>query len=238
MGGEKSSLVVTSPPYNQKLNGFKLSGMQAERRGRGNPTYEVWVDRIATAYADSRPEAEYQGEQGALLDALHDVTTDDAAVFLNHKHRYRDKRVVSPMEWIARTRWTLRQEIVWDRTSSVVLNARMFMPQDERVYWLTKGGQFVFNDAAEVKASGTVWRIAPAADASIAVPMFPTEIPRRCIIAASKRGDVVLDPFGGSGTTLLAADALGRRCFTMEIDPGYCDAIKARYAAASETLPR
>ena len=46
---------------------------------------------------------------------------------------------------------------------------------------------------------------------------------------SSKRGDAVLDLFGGSGTTLIAAEELGRRAFVMEIDPHCCDAIIHRW---------
>ena len=42
-------------------------------------------------------------------------------------------------------------------------------------------------------------------------------------------GDKVLDLFGGSGTTLIAAEQLGRKCFMMELDPHYCDVIIARW---------
>lgn len=46
---------------------------------------------------------------------------------------------------------------------------------------------------------------------------------------SSKKGEVVLDPFGGSGTTLIACHQLGRKCYTMELDPHYCDVIIARW---------
>lgn len=46
---------------------------------------------------------------------------------------------------------------------------------------------------------------------------------------STKKGDVVLDPFAGSGTTLICAEQLGRRCFTIELDPHYCDVIIARW---------
>lgn len=45
----------------------------------------------------------------------------------------------------------------------------------------------------------------------------------------SNDGEIVLDPFGGSGTTLIAAEQLGRRCYTMELDPHYCDVIISRW---------
>ena len=45
----------------------------------------------------------------------------------------------------------------------------------------------------------------------------------------TKAGDAVLDLFGGSGTTLIAAEQLGRKCYMMELDPHYCDVIIARW---------
>jgi DNA modification methylase len=220
MNGMEAALIVTSPPYNQKLDSFKPTGMHKE---------DSWVKRIKDAYPDSRPEPEYQDEQVAVLEALLAVAADDASLFYNHKHRYREMKVVSPLSWIWRTGWSLRQEIVWDRAGSITQNARMFMPVDERIYWLTKGNKFNFNSGAEVKSWGTVWRIAPVNEIKQSAP-FPIEIPRRILLAASKPGDIVLEPYGGSGTTLIAAESLERSCYAMEVDPRYCDVIRRRYA--------
>lgn len=57
----------------------------------------------------------------------------------------------------------------------------------------------------------------------------PVILAERAIKNSSKRGDAVLDMFLGSGTTLIAAQRLGRSCYGMEIDPGYCDVIVRRY---------
>ena len=46
---------------------------------------------------------------------------------------------------------------------------------------------------------------------------------------SSRRGEIVLDPFAGSGTTLIAAEKTGRSCHAIEIDPAYCDVIRSRY---------
>jgi len=51
----------------------------------------------------------------------------------------------------------------------------------------------------------------------------------RAIQYSSRAGENVLDLFGGSGSTLIAAEQLGRRAFLMEIDPPYCDVIVARW---------
>lgn len=59
--------------------------------------------------------------------------------------------------------------------------------------------------------------------------MKPVKLVARFILNSSQRGDTVADIFGGSGTTLIACEQLGRRCRMMELDPHYCDVILARW---------
>jgi DNA modification methylase len=65
------------------------------------------------------------------------------------------------------------------------------------------------------------------------------ELAERAIRNSSKAGDIIFDPFLGSGTTLIAAARLGRRCFGLEIEPRYCDCIVRRYIAlvGRSTIP-
>lgn len=220
---DKARLVVTSPPYNQNLDSFKPSGMQKE-----NP---AWVERMASSYEDSLPESDYQEQQVALLNNISHVVTDDASFFYNHKIRYRDKQILPPTDWLMRYgehKWRIRQEIIWDRQGSITLNARMFMPCDERIYWMTIGSEFLFNDTSAIKSYSTVWDIAPRVDVQVSAP-YPVELPSRCIEACSSRGDIVLDPYMGSGTTLIACEQLGRAARGVEINPSYCDVIVKRW---------
>jgi len=59
--------------------------------------------------------------------------------------------------------------------------------------------------------------------------MKPVALVGRALTNSSKTGDLVLDLFGGSGTTLIAAEPAGRVCYMMEIDPRYCDVIVMRW---------
>ena len=59
--------------------------------------------------------------------------------------------------------------------------------------------------------------------------MKPVELVARFILNSSKKGDAVADIFGGSGTTLIAAEQTGRRCYMMELDPKYVDVIIQRW---------
>ena len=58
---------------------------------------------------------------------------------------------------------------------------------------------------------------------------FPVALPSFFIKAYSDEGDSIFDPFMGSGTTLIAAEQLGRKCYGMEISPAYCDVIVKRW---------
>jgi len=77
-----------------------------------------------------------------------------------------------------------------------------------------------------------VWEMAtrPFKDAHFAT--FPEALPRRCIAAGCPPGGVVLDPFGGAGTTALAAKNLGRQAILIELNPDYADIAAARLRAA------
>jgi DNA modification methylase len=221
LGGVEPHLMVTSPPYNQKIDGFKPSGMHKEHG---------WVRKVGKlAYADDLPERDYQGQQRDLLALWFTFMRDGASIFYNHKNRYRDKAVISPLEWLAGP-FTLRQEIIWRRPGSVTQNARMFLPCDERIFWLYKGDDFTFNDTTKIKTWSSVWDIAPKPNLDHPVA-FPVELPERCILACSNAGDLIFEPFSGSGTTIIAAEMTGRSCHAIEISPAYVDVAVQRWQA-------
>ena len=59
--------------------------------------------------------------------------------------------------------------------------------------------------------------------------MKPVGLCAKGVLAMSEPGDIVFDPFSGSGSTLIACEQTGRRCFGCELDPKYCDVIRKRY---------
>jgi modification methylase len=214
----KVDLVVTSPPYNQSIDSFETSGMHRETR---------WVEKISAGYRDSLPEDEYQRRQRDLLNTIATILAPMGSVFYNHKLRWRDGLVLHPAVWLNGINLQLREEIIWARNGSCTLNARMFPPSDERIYWFDHGAH-KWNQSAV--GWSTVWKIAQYGsfgNSRIRIAQhpcaFPIEIPTRCIEATTDPDDIVLDPFMGSGTTLVAAKQSGRKAIGIEIERNYCD---------------
>jgi len=80
---------------------------------------------------------------------------------------------------------------------------------------------------------GDVWHIKKPHKNDLHPTMKPVELVERAIRNSSRPGDTVLDCFGGSGTTLIAAEKTGRRARLMELDPRYCDVIVSRWESFS-----
>lgn len=83
----------------------------------------------------------------------------------------------------------------------------------------------------------SVWEISTKPYKGAHFATFPTEIPERCILAGSRVGDVILDPFMGSGTTAQVAGWLGRQYLGCELNPAYGDLQAERIATPRERLP-
>ncbi len=86
------------------------------------------------------------------------------------------------------------------------------------------------NELVNTCNARTVWTIPTQAYPECHFATFPTALPERCIKAGSRRGDTVLDPFGGSGTTAVVARGLGRDAIIIEINPEYVRLIEKRCA--------
>lgn len=76
---------------------------------------------------------------------------------------------------------------------------------------------------------GDVWEIKKPTKNDLHPTQKPLEVPERAIRNSSRPGDIVLDCFGGSGSTLIACEKTGRDCRMMELDPRYCDVIVRRW---------
>lgn len=216
-------LVVTSPPYNKA----GLEGFIRTRHGRDSWKQGRNIEYGKDANNDFLDEGVYQTKQVQILDELFRVTKDGGSLFYNHKNRVKDYVTHSPIAWLTQSKWKLRQEIIWDRGSSPSVAPIRFMACTERIYWLFKGeAPAKFNPACfDYKE---VWRLPADFSGNPHPAPFPIEIPARCIKACSSEGDLVYDPFMGSGTTAKAAHQLKRNWIGSEISAEYVELANKR----------
>ena len=94
-------------------------------------------------------------------------------------------------------------------------------------------------DSSELELLSDVWTFAPPlGNGRLGHPtQKPMDLMQHIIRTMSRKGDAVLDPFSGSGTTLMACETLGRICTGVELDPAYCDIICNRFQGVTGTIP-
>lgn len=206
---------VTSPPYN--------------KCGVGGGLFR----KIEyAAFDDTLPEDEYQEQQIELLDILFDKTVEGGSFFYNHKVRYYKGDAISPWAWLTKTKWNIREEIIWNRGSGPEISGYRFIQTDERIYWLCKGAKHprLPRKCAEWSS---VWKFGPEMKNPHPAP-YPIQLPTRCISAVMQEPGVVLDPYSGSGTTGLAATLLGHDYIGFDLSDEYHDMAKKRIAEPSK----
>ena len=209
-----------SPPYNlgegmEDKGGFRVGHSGSRWRNTG-------FSEGYNSHSDNMPYNDYCDWQRSVLDVCWSITR--GAIFYNHKPRVVKGELRTPLSFIP---FPLRQIIIWDRRGGFNYNAGAYMPSHEWIVLGAKPGWQLRSKAAS--GVGDVWRITPQGVEGHPCP-FPVELPAMAMETTS--GDLWLDPFMGSGTTLVAATQLGRRSIGIELDPDYFDIACKRVSEA------
>ena len=219
-------LGITSPPYNKK------------ERNKG------WlVDKVVySGSKDVMDEEEYQEWQIEVLNELFRVTKEGGSFFYNHKIRWEKGRMIHPYEWVSKTKWVIRQEIIWNRKIAGNIRGWRFWQVDERIYWLykPKDGDLIGEELKPEHAKFTsVWEIRPESGFKNHPAPFPIELPTRIILSIlDNRKGIVIDPFCGTGTTLVAAKLLGHDYIGIDISEEYVKFSENRLKNAHQERDR
>lgn len=211
-------VIVTSPPYN-----IKNSTGNGLKNGRGGKWPNAELIKGYDAHDDAMPHEQYVEWQRACLAAMMRVLKPDGAIFYNHKWRVQDGLLQDRSDIVAG--FPVRQIIIWQRSGGINFNEGYFLPTYEVIYLIAKSD---FKLAPQANRRGDVWTI-PQESKNPHPAAFPLELAQRCI--ESTTGQVVLDPFIGSGTTAIAAELEERDWIGMELSQGYCQVANERIAA-------
>lgn len=206
MDGEKADMVFTDPPYGVDYDGGhnkkKRSGIEGDKLA-GSDLTSLFADALSCAMM---------------------VSADHAAFYI----WYASGKSVETYAAFSNLGLKIRAVVAWYKVQSG-LGAFMaqYIPNYEPCI-------YAFKDGCSPQWFGptdekTVWEQKRGGKNEFHPTQKPVELPERAMRNSSKPEDMVLDLFGGSGSTLIAAEKIGRRSSLMELDPHYCDVIVARW---------
>lgn len=213
MNGELADMLITDPPYNVAL-GMGGSVDEARKRHRRTDGLVIMNDKM---------------EDGEFYQFLLDFYTmafanikEGASYYIWHA----DNEGLNFRKALKDAGITLRQTLIWNK-NSITLGRQDFQWRHEPCLYGWKDGASHrwFSD----RSQPTVLDFNRPTKSELHPTMKPVELFAYQIECSSQTGEIVLDPFGGSGTTIIACEQLGRKCRSMELDARYCDVIIQRW---------
>lgn len=128
----------------------------------------------------------------------------------------------------------LKHMLMWSKNNHVLGRCDYNYKHEPIIYgWKGGAGHKFYGDGS----NNSVWEIDKPQSSKLHPTMKPVELYQRAIRNSSLPGEIVLEPFAGSGTGVIACEQTGRVCHAIELDPHYVDVICTRYQNATGTLP-
>lgn len=211
MAGEKADMVFTDPPYGVNYTG------KAERLGR-------------------KGSSQIQGDED-----VESASRIYEAVFINIASILSDGGVYyicapqggdqEMMMMMMRSTIPCRHQLIWKKDSPVFSMGRLdYDYQHEPMLYGWKGSHKHLRGG---KQKTSVWEIPRPKASKLHPTMKPVELVEEAILNSAERDSIVIDFFGGSGSTLIACEQTSRKCRMIEIDPIYCQVIIDRWEGIS-----
>jgi modification methylase len=188
-------LIITSPPFN--LGNTHHTGFKKHK-----------------SYNDKMPEEEYQLWQLKVLNECFRVLKDNGSLLYQHKNRISKGIQISPYEWIYKSNFLIKQEIVWINRSQNFDKIR-FYPFTERVYWLAKDSKTKLHNKIN-KQDVFDWKEwKPVGTKGMHTRAFPEKLVEDFLNVFPK-AKLVLDPFIGSGTVAVVCKKMKKNFIGFE----------------------
>ena len=202
MDGEAADLVFTDPPYNVDYEGYTEERLKIKG---DSMTADQFCEFLATTFVS------YCG-----------IVKPGASLYVCHPSSWQ-REFQNALEAAG---FEVRCQLIWAKNSFAWGFGR-FKFQHEPIFYCHVAGQ---KDAwYGDKSQSTLWEERKPAANRLHPTMKPVELIERALVNSSKAGDLVVDLFGGSGSTLIGCERRGRHARLMEIDPKYADVIVVRY---------
>lgn len=209
MDGQKADMVFTDPPWNVNY------GAVDENNAQGYKSRTIMNDSMGTE--------EFKAFLDQSYACMAEASKDGGMIYV----------VMSAQEWgsnmsaLAGAGFHWSSTIIWNK-DRLVLSRKDYHTKYEPIWYGWKEGAARLAPLEDRKQSD-VWDFDRPTRSEEHPTMKPVALVARAVENSSKQKGIVLDLFGGSGTTLVASEQLNRTCYMMELDPKYCDVIIKRW---------
>lgn len=215
MDGEKGDMVFTDPPYGVAI-GDKNKMLDEIQHG-GRIKENIMND--ALSIDDLKPILK------AAFVNLRENAADDACWFVTSPQ---GGDLCMMMMMMSEAGVPVRHVLMWRKNTATFSMGRLdYDYAHEPIFYTWTKSHHNFR-GGENRTS--VWEYDKPRKCDLHPTMKPVELVESAILDGTERGMTVVDAFGGSGTTMIAAEKTGRRARLMELDPHYCDVIRRRWA--------
>lgn len=205
--GQKINLLLTDPPYG-------IDYVESKK----------WFTGTTEKFEDI-PQDGIQSDREYIL-FTKDWITPMLPYFAEKNASYifnADKMIFALREWMLQAGMRFTQLLIWVKDSAII--GRLdYLPQHELIAYGWYGKHAFYGWKAK-----SILPFARVRKNTIHPTMKPIPLLRELILNSSKRDDTVYDPFGWSGSTLMACEQTSRKCVMVEINPVYCRAIIKRW---------
>lgn len=217
MNGVKANMVFTDPPYGVAV-GSKNKMLDDVAGGKSGRCTE-------NIYGDTMSESELHDMLLTAMRNIREACAEDASYYVTSPQG--GSLGLMMMMMMMEAGLQVRHMLIWRKSSPTFSMGRLnydyqhepiFYTWTKRHNWYGKG-----------KFHTSVWDVEKPRKCDLHPTMKPVALVENALLNSSAAGDVVLDGFGGSGTTLIACEQLGRTCYMMEIDPHYAQVIIDRW---------
>ena len=216
MGEDRADLITTDPPYNVVigsknafLNEFQKGGLvTADIKGDKGMTDEECGEKLwKPAFANMRLFAK-----------------DNCSIYVTMPQGGAHMMMMMMM---MRASWQVKHELIWLKNAPTFSMGRLNYDYKHEPFVFGWAESHKFYGAGHCKTS--IWEFDKPRKCDLHPTMKPVELIVEMILNSSLKGHIVLDLFGGSGTTLIACEQTSRKARLMELDPHYCDVIIQRW---------
>lgn len=214
MDGEKADMVFTDPPYGVAIGDKNATLNSVQPSGRC----------CTNIKGDTMTEAELYEMLKAAFINVRENCADDAVYFVTSPQ---GGSLGLMMMMMKDAGLEVRHVLMWRKNSATFSLGRLdYDYQHEPIFYTWTKSHHNFRNG---QYRTTIWDFDKPRHCDLHPTMKPVELVANAIMDGSEEGMIVLDAFGGSGTTIIASEQTGRKCRMMELDPHYVDVIIARW---------